>query len=153
MVRAAVFSSSPYKPQFSFACLFQVDLLKKKHLLLDLVVQLTEGVVNGKKFTVPSPSKVSSAAPTSSISHESTQDSVTSDATAAKSGDLEELNSPQAGSDSDARPNSVMEDVGPAEKSVEKQKKIGWPHFQDVFMLAAINREEVETLKASWKPC
>ncbi|XP_060115431.1 GTPase Era, mitochondrial [Heteronotia binoei] len=127
----------------SVLVLNKVDLLKKKHLLLDLVVELTEGVVNGKKLKVAPQSKASSATSSSSISHKSTQDS---EVTTAKSGDLVEANSPQADSDSDARPNSIMEDVG---KSMEKPKmsKKGWPHFRDVFMMAAINREEVETLK------
>ncbi|KAL8198961.1 UNVERIFIED_CONTAM: Era Like 12S Mitochondrial RRNA Chaperone 1 [Gekko kuhli] len=135
----------------SILVLNKVDLLKKKHLLLDLVTELTEGVVNGKELNVTSWSKASSATPTRSISHKSTQDSVTSEVTTAESGDLVEPSSPQADSDSHARSNSSMEDVGPARESAGKQKKRpekGWPRFQDVFMLAAINKEEVETLKS-----
>ncbi|XP_077167436.1 GTPase Era, mitochondrial [Paroedura picta] len=131
----------------SILVLNKVDLLKKKHLLLYLVTELTEGVVNGKKLQVTSLRKVSSATRTNSISHECTQNS---EVTTAKSGDLVEPNSPQAGSDSDSRPDGSVDDVGRARESTVKRNKTskkGWPHFQDVFMLAAVNAEEVETLK------
>uniref|UniRef100_A0A452IW91 Era-type G domain-containing protein n=1 Tax=Gopherus agassizii TaxID=38772 RepID=A0A452IW91_9SAUR len=65
----------------------KVDLLKRKALLLDLVTELTEGVVNGKKLKVKSTS----------------------------------------------------------ERDLKNKK--GWPHFQEIFMLAAVNGEAVETLK------
>nr|XP_056721328.1 GTPase Era, mitochondrial [Euleptes europaea] len=135
----------------SILVLNKVDLLKKKHLLLDLVVELTEGVVGGEKVQVTSLSRVSSRTPTIGNSHESTQASVASEVTTEKSGLPAEQSSPQAGSDSDTRANGIMEEGGPARRSLGKQKKKskkGWPHFQDIFMLAAINREEVDTLKS-----
>ncbi|XP_054857546.1 GTPase Era, mitochondrial isoform X2 [Eublepharis macularius] len=134
----------------SILVLNKVDLLKKKLLLLDIVMELTEGVVNGKKVQATSVSKRLSPTATHSNSHESTQDSVTCEVTTIKSGDSVEPSSPQAGSDSGPKANNIMEEVASAGESMKKQRKVsknGWPHFQDVFMLAAVNREEVETLK------
>uniref|UniRef100_A0A8C9VGN0 GTPase Era, mitochondrial n=1 Tax=Scleropages formosus TaxID=113540 RepID=A0A8C9VGN0_SCLFO len=68
----------------------KVDLLKNKSMLLDITVELTEGIVNGKKLEV----------------------------------------------------RSAVQRF--CEKLRDKQ---GWPCFQDVFMLSAIDSEEVETLK------
>uniref|UniRef100_A0A8C3T1T6 GTPase Era, mitochondrial n=1 Tax=Chelydra serpentina TaxID=8475 RepID=A0A8C3T1T6_CHESE len=80
----------------------KVDLLKRKALLLDLVTELTEGIVNGKKL------KVKSIIQTC----------------------LSENTSKECGYLQDA-----------------SEVQTGWPHFQEIFMLAAINGEAVETLK------
>ncbi|XP_077021465.1 GTPase Era, mitochondrial [Tamandua tetradactyla] len=36
---------------------------------------------------------------------------------------------------------------GPDAQSVEGPRRIGWPHFQEVFMLSALNLEDIKTLK------
>uniref|UniRef100_A0A8D0GIY4 GTPase Era, mitochondrial n=1 Tax=Sphenodon punctatus TaxID=8508 RepID=A0A8D0GIY4_SPHPU len=76
----------------SILVLNKVDLLKGKTLLLDLVVKLTEGMVNGKKLEV--------------------------------------------------RSNTIRPPGSEAPDS-----RIGWAHFREIFMLAAVNEEEVEMLK------
>ncbi|KAM7069461.1 GTPase Era, mitochondrial isoform 4-T4 [Molossus nigricans] len=38
---------------------------------------------------------------------------------------------------------------GPNTQSVGGPQRIGWPHFQEVFMLSALNQEDVKTLKVS----
>ncbi|XP_048374830.1 GTPase Era, mitochondrial [Sphaerodactylus townsendi] len=134
----------------SILVLNKVDLLKNKPLLLDMVTALTQGVVGGRKTKVTSLSKLSSANSARSNSHRSTSASVTSEVRTAKSEEPMALGGTRGGSDSDPGANSITEEVGTAGGSSEKQNisEKGWPHFQDVFMVAAINREEVETLKA-----
>uniref|UniRef100_A0A4W3IRC5 GTPase Era, mitochondrial n=1 Tax=Callorhinchus milii TaxID=7868 RepID=A0A4W3IRC5_CALMI len=63
----------------------KVDLLKSKGLLLDLTIELTEGMVNGKKLKIKG--------------------------------------------------------------NQHLKHKQGWPHFREVFMLSAVDGDEVETLK------
>lgn len=128
-----------------------MDLLKKKGLLLDLVTELTEGVVDGKKLDIKS---VMKSVPTSNSPSEGVQVSVTPESTIATPGDLQILCDSQAGSPLDAEASSVPKDVGliSAKENTGEQKRRarkGWPHFQEIFMLAAINGEEVETLKVS----
>uniref|UniRef100_A0A8D0L488 GTPase Era, mitochondrial n=1 Tax=Sphenodon punctatus TaxID=8508 RepID=A0A8D0L488_SPHPU len=86
----------------SILVLNKVDLLKGKTLLLDLVVKLTEGMVNGKKLEVRS--KLSSRSDTPKSSN-------------------------------------------PLRDSEAPDSRIGWAHFREIFMLAAVNEEEVEMLK------
>ncbi|XP_053131105.1 GTPase Era, mitochondrial isoform X2 [Hemicordylus capensis] len=127
-----------------------VDLLKKKYLLLDLVTELTEGVVNGKKLGVKSLLKPRSSLPSRDKLPEGLQ------ASAASEDSTEGLQAPheaQAGPGLDSEVHSVSTDVDldPARESFKRQKKRarkGWPHFQEIFMLAAVNGEEVETLKS-----
>uniref|UniRef100_A0A8B9QWT4 GTPase Era, mitochondrial n=1 Tax=Anas platyrhynchos TaxID=8839 RepID=A0A8B9QWT4_ANAPL len=90
-------SEFPHVP--SVLVLNKVDLLKKKYILLELVTELTEGIVNGKKLEVRA--------------HESP---------------------------------CLQETVKPHECRDLKNRK-GWPRFQEIFMLAALTGEEVDTLK------
>lgn len=39
---------------------------------------------------------------------------------------------------------------GPNTLSVGDPQRIGWPHFQEIFMLSALSQEDVKTLKVSW---
>ncbi|XP_053131104.1 GTPase Era, mitochondrial isoform X1 [Hemicordylus capensis] len=134
----------------SILVLNKVDLLKKKYLLLDLVTELTEGVVNGKKLGVKSLLKPRSSLPSRDKLPEGLQ------ASAASEDSTEGLQAPheaQAGPGLDSEVHSVSTDVDldPARESFKRQKKRarkGWPHFQEIFMLAAVNGEEVETLKS-----
>uniref|UniRef100_A0A8B9UQH7 GTPase Era, mitochondrial n=1 Tax=Anas zonorhyncha TaxID=75864 RepID=A0A8B9UQH7_9AVES len=91
-------SEFPHVP--SVLVLNKVDLLKKKYILLELVTELTEGIVNGKKLEVRSPFK-----------H-----------------------------------NLKTQGPKPHECRDLKNRK-GWPRFQEIFMLAALTGEEVDTLK------
>uniref|UniRef100_U3J5I4 GTPase Era, mitochondrial n=1 Tax=Anas platyrhynchos platyrhynchos TaxID=8840 RepID=U3J5I4_ANAPP len=91
-------SEFPHVP--SVLVLNKVDLLKKKYILLELVTELTEGIVNGKKLEVRSPFK-----------H-----------------------------------NLKAQGPKPHECRDLKNRK-GWPRFQEIFMLAALTGEEVDTLK------
>lgn len=133
-----------------------MDLLKRKALLLDLVTELTEGVVNGKKLAVKSGSKMHSDS-TRNNPLQSVQTAL-SENTSKEPGCLQDASEGQRDSGSDTNCNMRASDsdhmLGSTEKvhivnhlvSSDLNKK-GWPHFQEIFMLAAINGEAVETLK------
>lgn len=118
----------------------KVDLLKAKHKLLDITSSLTEGVVDGRKIRVSSAfrelperrglnSKVA-AAGVDAGAPESTDPSPQSPA------DL-----PQAVTDGDGNRKLSKEELR------QLKSRQGWPHFRDVFMLSAVDAEEVEALK------
>lgn len=120
-----------------------MDLLKKKPLLLDLVTNLTEGIVNGKKVAVQSVLKFHSSTATSSRSKEGLSKS-----SVPKPRELEAPLGTQESLDS----NSIAKDVSEGtEEQRESTRAKGWPHFQEIFMLAAVHGEEVATLKVSSK--
>ncbi|XP_074830493.1 GTPase Era, mitochondrial isoform X2 [Natator depressus] len=133
----------------------KVDLLKRKALLLDLVTELTEGVVNGKK--VKSMSKIHSDS-TRNNPLQSIQTCL-SESTSKQSGYLQDASEVQRGSSSDtscnmrtSNSNHMLEgtekvQIANHQVSRDLKNKKGWPHFQEIFMLAAINGEAVETLK------
>ncbi|XP_051531139.1 GTPase Era, mitochondrial-like [Myxocyprinus asiaticus] len=103
----------------------KVDLLKNKMLLLDFTAQLTEGVVNGKKIRMQSalkPYRRLAAKPHSRHS--------------------EELSCESAEEESQESKNRLSR-----EQLKALRRCSGWPHFKDVFMLSAVDREDVETLK------
>lgn len=135
----------------------KVDLLKKKALLLDLVTELTEGVVNGKKLHVKSLSRThldpARNNPLPSIP-------VCTPENAPKDGGcLQEGSEVQRGPGSDTSCDAKASDSGHVLGGTEKAQtatpqvsrdgkiKKGWPHFREIFMLAALNGEAVETLK------
>uniref|UniRef100_A0A8C5PLI5 GTPase Era, mitochondrial n=1 Tax=Leptobrachium leishanense TaxID=445787 RepID=A0A8C5PLI5_9ANUR len=114
----------------------KVDLVKQKGLLLEIVNQLTEGIVNDKKAVIKSLGKPNSD---TDMSHTS----VTEDNSPSVCEEPEVITDEPAahdmlspGGEEDAR-----------KKRINKLKRKGWPHFQEVFMLSAIDGEEVETLK------
>ncbi|KAM4648675.1 GTPase Era, mitochondrial isoform 5-T5 [Amazona ochrocephala] len=130
----------------SVLVLNKVDLLKKKFLLLELVNELTEGTVNGKKLEVRaafeqnssssagSPLQITQASPSENRAPKQ-----------ARGGSGMENHSDVKASES-----SVVtgEPQGPTQngpKDVKDRK--GWPCFQEIFMLAALHGEEVDTLK------
>uniref|UniRef100_A0A8C6ZLV3 GTPase Era, mitochondrial n=1 Tax=Nothoprocta perdicaria TaxID=30464 RepID=A0A8C6ZLV3_NOTPE len=93
----------------SVLVLNKVDLVKKKFILLDLVAELTEGIVNGQK--------------------------------------LKMRYNPEHNSRSSSKtPKISQQDPKPCEHKHLKNMK-GWPGFQEIFMLAALHGEEVDTLK------
>ncbi|XP_064379339.1 GTPase Era, mitochondrial isoform X2 [Dromaius novaehollandiae] len=135
----------------SVLVLNKVDLVKKKFILLELITELTEGVVNGKKLKVESdfkhnsdssaktPPQIAQASPPENRAHESHC--------------LQETDKVQEGcslhSSSDTGSSFVTEEVqGPKPGGCRDLKNMkGWPCFQEIFMLAALSGEEVDTLK------
>ncbi|XP_069730272.1 GTPase Era, mitochondrial isoform X2 [Phaenicophaeus curvirostris] len=143
-------SQFPHIP--SVLVLNKVDLLKKKFILLDLVTQLTEGVVNGRKLEVTSTFKHNS----SSSAKSPPQITQTSpEGGAHESHCLQETDQAQEGSslgkNSDVRASEsslVTEEQGTKRCEPRDLKNMkGWPGFQEIFMLAAVHGEEVDTLK------
>ncbi|NXX98368.1 ERAL1 GTPase, partial [Centropus bengalensis] len=140
-------SRFPHVP--SVLVLNKVDLLKKKFILLDLVTELTEGVVNGKKLQALKRNSSSSAEASPAITQTSPKDGTR------ESDRLQETHRAQEGfsldNDGDARAsesNLVTEEQGPKRYGPRDLKNMkGWPGFQEIFMLAALHGEEVNTLK------
>ncbi|XP_048180832.1 GTPase Era, mitochondrial isoform X2 [Corvus hawaiiensis] len=141
-------SQFPHTP--SVLVLNKVDILKKKFLLLEIVADLTEGVVNGKKLEVKSAFKQDSSSSAKSPL-QITQPSPP-EGKVPRSPCGQEKNQAQEGSALDR--SSVVggagtgEAQGPKYYGPEDLKDMkGWPHFQEIFMLAALHGEEVDTLK------
>ncbi|XP_068126240.1 GTPase Era, mitochondrial [Hyperolius riggenbachi] len=123
---------SKYATTPSILVLNKVDLLRDKGSLLDTIHKLTDGVVKGKRAKVK---------PLVKSAHKSK----TADATSLKE-DGERIQEssclPDVTSD-------VSADLTAEGRSapLDVKNMAGWPHFHEVFMLSAINGEEVETLK------
>ncbi|KFV98532.1 PREDICTED: GTPase Era, mitochondrial, partial [Fulmarus glacialis] len=138
----------------SVLVLNKVDLLKKKFLLLELVTELTEGIVNGKKLearsafkhnsssSVKSPLQITQASPPESRAHEPRC--------------LQETDQAQEGSSLDNSDDRRASESGLVTEEAQGPKRYGprdlknmkgWPCFQEIFMLAALHGEEVDTLK------
>ncbi|NXT96714.1 ERAL1 GTPase, partial [Anhinga rufa] len=144
-------SQFPHIP--SVLVLNKVDLLKKKYILLQLVTELTEGVVNGKKLEVRSAFSHNSSSSAKSL--QITQASPPENK-AHKPHCLQETGQGQQGSSSNdsgdtraSRSSLVAEAAqGPKRYGPRDLKNMkGWPCFQEIFMLAALHGEEVDTLK------
>lgn len=124
----------------------QVDILKKKFLLLEIATELTEGIVNGKKLEVKSTLKQDSRI---HITRASPLESKV-----LRSAFGQEKNQAQEGSGLDRSSDVGGAGTGEAQRPEHhgpedlKHKK-GWPHFQEIFMLAALRGEEVDTLKVT----
>ncbi|NXL54241.1 ERAL1 GTPase, partial [Podilymbus podiceps] len=138
----------------SVLILNKVDLLKKKFILLELVNELTEGVVNGKKLEVRSAFKHNSSS--SAKSPLQVAQASPPKNRAPQHHSLQETDQAQGGSSldscSDTRVSEsslVTEEAqGPKQNGPRDLKKMkGWPCFQEIFMLAALRGEEVDTLK------
>lgn len=138
----------------SVLVLNKVDLLKKKFLLLELVTELTEGIVNGKKLearsafkhnsssSVKSPLEITQASPPERRAHEPRC--------------LRETDQAQEGSSLDNSGDMRTSESGLVTEEAQGPKhygprdlknRKGWPCFQEIFMLAALHGEEVDTLK------
>ncbi|NXJ73371.1 ERAL1 GTPase, partial [Trogon melanurus] len=138
----------------SVLVLNKVDLLKNKFILLDLVTELTEGIVNGKKLearfafkhnsssSVKAPLQITRASPPENRAPEShhlqKKDQVQDSSSLDNSGEIRASES-----------NLVTEaEQGPKHCGPRNVKDMrGWPCFQEIFMLAALRGEEVDTLK------
>ncbi|KFP23804.1 hypothetical protein N325_07491, partial [Colius striatus] len=144
-------SEFPHIP--SVLVLNKVDLLKKKFLLLEIATELTEGVLNGKKLEVRSAIKdnsSSSAKPPPQMaqapppgnkapgSHYVQEDGGQEDCGVAGTSDVgASMSNPVTEAAQGPKP------CGPRDLKNRK----GWPCFQEIFMLAALHGEEVDTLK------
>lgn len=119
----------------SILILNKVDLVKQKNTLLEVTGKLTEGVVKGRKAVIKSSKKSSdkSVQPDPSIRKEKNGEQ--------PEGQRELLRGNAA--DGDQR-RSTSRDV---------KDMTGWPHFQEVFMLSALDGDEVETLKTYLMTC
>ncbi|NXG52130.1 ERAL1 GTPase, partial [Psilopogon haemacephalus] len=137
----------------SILVLNKVDLLKNKFILLKLVTELTEGIVNGKKLEVRSAFKEDSSSSAKSL-HQITQVSPPENR-APEPRCLQEADQAQEGSSSDTSSDRkasesrlTAEAQGPKHYGPRDLKDMkGWPCFQEIFMLAALHGEEVDTLK------
>ncbi|XP_053313037.1 GTPase Era, mitochondrial [Spea bombifrons] len=114
----------------------KVDLVKKKSLLLDITNVLTEGVVHKKKAVVKPLVKPSSRQGPKPMEEE------TSTSRYEEPGMTVQQLEVDKSSDNVINPEAIKQ----AALTDWKSRK-GWPHFQEVFMLSAIDGDEVETLK------
>ncbi|NWH58977.1 ERAL1 GTPase, partial [Geococcyx californianus] len=136
----------------SVLVLNKVDLLKKKFILLQLVTELTEGVVNGKKLDVRSALKCSSSSSAKSppqITQASPEERACEPHCLQETAQAQEGSSLDNSSDGRASKSGlVTEEQGPKRCGPRDLKNMkGWPGFQEIFMLAALHGEEVDTLK------
>ncbi|XP_077336523.1 GTPase Era, mitochondrial [Lithobates pipiens] len=127
-------SQNPTVP--SILVLNKVDLLKDKSSLLEITEILTEGVVKGKKAQVKSAVKGSHKTTKPEDGRFVKNDEASQNSTEQSQGSL----IPDPSSD-------VPADRTKRELTRKDSEKVGWAHFQEVFMLSAINGDEVETLK------
>ncbi|XP_073523992.1 GTPase Era, mitochondrial [Phyllobates terribilis] len=113
----------------SILVLNKVDLMKEKNTLLEVTYKLTEGLVKGRKAVIKSSKKSSdrSAQPDPHIRKEEPGE---------QPGGQKELS-------------SLSRNVGGEQEITYRNLKgrTGWPNFQEVFMLSALEGGEVETLK------
>ncbi|NXH09724.1 ERAL1 GTPase, partial [Bucco capensis] len=138
----------------SVLVLNKVDLLKNKFILLELVTELTEGIVNGKKLEVRSvlehnssssaktPLQITRASPPE---HRTSQSHCLQEAAQAQEGSSLDNSSDTRASESRLGTEEAQEPkcCGPR----DLKGRNGWPCFQEIFMLAALRGEEVDTLK------
>ncbi|XP_039576486.1 GTPase Era, mitochondrial isoform X3 [Passer montanus] len=137
-------SQFPHIP--SVLVLNKVDMLKKKFLLLEIATDLTEGIVNGKKLEViSSPLKQDSRSSAKLPLHVTEASPPESKVPGSPFG--QEKSQAQEGSALDKSSDAGREE-GPQHHGPKDLKDVkGWPHFQEIFMLAALRGEEVDTLK------
>ncbi|XP_058673771.1 GTPase Era, mitochondrial [Ammospiza caudacuta] len=140
-------SQFPHIP--SVLVLNKVDVLKKKFLLLEIATDLTEGIVNGKKLEVKSSPKQDSRSSVKLPLHP-TQSSPAESKVPGSPFGQEKNQEAQEGSglDRSSDAGGAGTGEGPQHHGVRGLKDMkGWPHFQEIFMLAALRGEEVDTLK------
>ncbi|NWQ94994.1 ERAL1 GTPase, partial [Burhinus bistriatus] len=145
-------SQFPHIP--SVLVLNKVDLLKKKFILLELVTELTEGVVNGRKLEVRSAFKQNSSSsaksplqitPASPPENRARESHCLQETDRAQEGCSLDNSSNVRASESSLVPEEAQGPKCCGPRDLKSMK--GWPFFQEIFMLAALRGEEVDTLK------
>lgn len=133
-----------------------MDLLKKKFILLELATELTEGIVNGRKLEARSEFKHNSSS--SSKSPLQITQASPPESRARESHCRQETEQAQEGCSLDnssytrASESSLVTEEAQAPKRCgprDLKNMKGWPCFQEIFMLAALHGEEVDTLKVT----
>ncbi|XP_051491951.1 GTPase Era, mitochondrial isoform X3 [Apus apus] len=145
-----VLSEFPQIP--SVLVLNKVDRLKKKYILLELVTELTEGIVGGKKLEARSAFKHNSSSPAKAPPQ--TPEAFPPGSRTPESGCLQreeqEASSLDNSSDMRASESGLLTEEAQGSKHYgprDLKNMRGWPGFQEIFMLAALHGEEVDTLK------
>uniref|UniRef100_A0A8C9MWZ6 GTPase Era, mitochondrial n=1 Tax=Serinus canaria TaxID=9135 RepID=A0A8C9MWZ6_SERCA len=139
-------SQFPHIP--SVLVLNKVDILKKKFLLLEIATDLTEGIVNGKKLEVKSSPKQDSRSSVKPPLHLTQASPPESKVPGSPFGQEENQAQEGSGLDRSSDAGAAGTGEGPKHHGAEDLKEMkGWPHFQEIFMLAALRGEEVDTLK------
>ncbi|KAG9485999.1 hypothetical protein GDO78_008867 [Eleutherodactylus coqui] len=111
----------------SILVLNKVDLVKEKNNLLEVIGRLTEGLVKGRKAVIKTSKK-------------SSDKSVQPDLPIGEEEGVPPLKKEETG--------EILEGHSQQRNAYKDLKnRTGWPHFQEVFMLSALQGEEVETLK------
>ncbi|XP_074016669.1 GTPase Era, mitochondrial isoform X1 [Numenius arquata] len=138
----------------SVLVLNKVDLLKKKFILLELVNELTEGIVNGRKLEARSAFKdnsSSSAKTPLQITRTSPPENRAREPHCPQEADqVQEGHSSDNSGDMKASESRLVTEGAQGPKCYgprDLKNMKGWPCFQEIFMLAALHGEEVDTLK------
>ncbi|KAM4795105.1 GTPase Era, mitochondrial [Rhinophrynus dorsalis] len=146
-VRKCLFQNSHIP---SILVMNKVDLVKQKGILLEITNQLTEGIVNRKKAVVKSIIKPSSRKE-SNPRHQLRQEM---DVKSPKQEPIENLEQAESSTKGEVVTQSPQGSVDIVDSEAERKRALkelkdqkGWPHFQEVFMLSAMNGEEMQTLK------
>ncbi|KAG8590436.1 hypothetical protein GDO81_006766 [Engystomops pustulosus] len=105
----------------SILVLNKVDLMKQKNTLLEVTEKLTEGLVKGRRAVIK-PGKKTSLKSVHPDPHKGKEENAPSPRRG------------ETGEQCDGHTNGIKD-------------RTGWPHFQEVFMLSAVDGGEVETLK------
>ncbi|XP_038014015.1 GTPase Era, mitochondrial [Motacilla alba alba] len=140
-------SQFPHIP--SVLVLNKVDILKKKFLLLEIATDLTEGVVNGRKLEVKSSAlKQDSRSSVKFPLHTTQASPPESKVPGSPFGQEKNQAQEGCGVDKSSDAGGAGTGEGPKHHAPKDLKDMrGWPHFQEIFMLAALRGEEVDTLK------
>ncbi|MGH0142563.1 UNVERIFIED_CONTAM: hypothetical protein FKN15_014830 [Acipenser sinensis] len=113
--------------------------------------ELTEGTVGGKKLKIKTPFKSGKRDSTKRADCKEPElgpkQPVHWDSMEVTAMDSQGQLSDQAGTRETAKSRQETQDQLNKETLKELKARIGWPHFREVFMLSAVNGEEVETLK------
>ncbi|XP_063811968.1 GTPase Era, mitochondrial [Pseudophryne corroboree] len=137
---------SQYSHIPSILVLNKIDLLKQKSLLLEITGKLTEGLVNGKKAMVKSLNPSGKKDKTDHLFRNEENDpllKIEENTTHQKSRENLEMDIERD------RLSGVttVPSSGQGLPHKDLNNRTGWPYFQEVFMMSAINGEEIETLK------
>lgn len=125
-----------HKDKPAILVLNKIDLLKSKRLLLDITNQLTEGTVADQTIGIARPKKCNP--PTSLMDFFKGTEKM-----------LEKQQQPVTHDDGNTHFSNGNTGAGSSKVHYydHSSKKHGWPHFQRIFMVSAMNGDGVEDLK------